>query len=220
MKSKIESHYRPNKGNMICQGDMFSELEVISYSNGEDEIIYDRITLPYSVVLSQDCDIEQNYTSRLEINNVNNVKDENKLRSIFDKLIPSILLCVGFPAEQVRQGIHLTESEQVRQGIHLTEYNDKFNILMDNKGKENKSKWKNILKNETPRYHYLKGNTDLQIPDLVLDFKRYYTIPNTYFYNQFEKCYLASLSELFREDLSNRFAYFLSRIGLPEFNKK
>ena len=56
----------------------------------------------------------------------------------------------------------------------------------------------------------------MQIPDLILDFKHYLTVPFDLLSRFHGTCYLASVSELFREDLSVRFASYLSRVGLPE----
>ena len=38
-------------------------------------------------------------------------------------------------------------------------------------------------------------------------------------YEILKKHYIGSMKELYREDLSQRFAYYLSRIGLPEIEK-
>lgn len=53
------------------------------------------------------------------------------------------------------------------------------------------------------------------IPELVIDFKHYYTIPTEEMYEAYKENYLASVEPLYREDLSQRFANYLSRIGLP-----
>lgn len=82
--------------------------------------------------------------------------------------------------------------------------------------KPGKTPWKKICQNETPRYHYLNRYEPFEIPDLVLDFKRYYTVSREYLYDIYNEVYLASLGGLYREDLSQRFANYLSRIGLPE----
>jgi len=75
-------------------------------------------------------------------------------------------------------------------------------------------RWKQILNNNHSRYHYLKEDKDKGIPELIIDFKHYYTIHIEVLYNSEDK-YLCSLDDLYKEDLSQRFASYLSRIGLP-----
>lgn len=50
-----------------------------------------------------------------------------------------------------------------------------------------KTPWKKIIQNETPRYHYLKKSEKFEIPELVLDFKRYYSISREYLYSIYLK---------------------------------
>jgi hypothetical protein len=73
---------------------------------------------------------------------------------------------------------------------------------------------KKIMDNEIPRYHYLKF-PDRDIPELLIDFKHFFTINRVVMYNQIDKR-LCSLDDLFREKINQRFSYFISRIGLPE----
>ena len=61
---------------------------------------------------------------------------------------------------------------------------------------------------------FLKPGDDFAIPGLVIDFKNFYTILTENLY-KYKKNRIATMSELFREELSQRFASFLSRIGLP-----
>ncbi len=49
---------------------------------------------------------------------------------------------------------------------------------------------------------------------LIIDFKHYYTIPRNILYQNLDH-YNVSITELHREQLSQRFAYYLSRVGTP-----
>ena len=71
------------------------------------------------------------------------------------------------------------------------------------------------MNNEDPRFHFLHFEDGFKLPDMVVDFKHFYTINTDYLYQNIDKR-VCSLSELYREKLSQRYAYFLSRIGLPE----
>lgn len=190
MKSNIESIYRLNDSNRVLQGDILKDLDVPIY-NQELELQ----TLDFGVILSQDCDLNQDYTSR---NEISRTKDKSN-PSLNNKIIPSILICPAYPAEQLRQGNHL----------------DAIDMPMVKISNPRKTPWKKIIKNETPRYHYLNESEEFEMPELVLDFKRYYSVSRDYLYAIYPKCYLASLNELYREDLTNRFHHYHSRVGLP-----
>ena len=102
--------------------------------------------------------------------------------------------------------------EDFRIGKHL----EQLGLLMENKGSRNRSTCKNIISNENKRYHYLKFNDDVPIPESVVDFKHYFTINILYLENIYEKSYVCSVDSLYRELISQRFSNFLSRIGLPD----
>jgi hypothetical protein len=72
---------------------------------------------------------------------------------------------------------------------------------------------KNIMDNEIPRFHYLKF-PDADMPELIIDFKHFFTINRDYIYQQMDKR-LCSIEDLFKEKISQRFSYYISRIGLP-----
>ena len=71
-----------------------------------------------------------------------------------------------------------------------------------------------IIDNEIPRYHYLNF-PDKDIPDLIIDFKHFFTVYKKVMYDQIGKRF-CSLDDLFREKINQRFSYYISRIGLPE----
>ena len=114
-------------------------------------------------------------------------------------MIPSILLSPAYPAEQLRKGNHLNF----------------LNLKMTNIGKTKSTSWRNVIHNDNPRFHFLNGSNEFDLPDLVIDFKRHYSLSRNYIYSIYEDTYNCSLNELYREDLSNRFCNFISRIGLP-----
>ncbi len=74
---------------------------------------------------------------------------------------------------------------------------------------------KKIMDNEIPRFHYLKF-PDTDLPELIVDFKHFFTINRNTLYTQLDNR-LCSLDVLFKEKVSQRFSYYISRIGLPEY---
>ena len=75
--------------------------------------------------------------------------------------------------------------------------------------------WNKLIQNETPRYHYLKFPNEVPIVPSIIDFKHYFSLNLEYLYEIKNESFLCRISELYREDISQRFASFLSRIGLP-----
>lgn len=78
---------------------------------------------------------------------------------------------------------------------------------------------KKTIKNiKNPRYHLLEfsENKDVPIIDSVIYFKHYFSINIQYLLNNVDDKFVCSVSDLFREDISQRFSSFLSRIGLPK----
>lgn len=187
LSSKIDSAYVRHDLERFCQGDILRDISIVQWAArvGDSLSVQERV-LPYSVILTQDCDLEQDYNNRLPGNSKN-----------ADKYMHSVLLCPAYQAEAVRTGTHL----------------DELNLSMET---INSARWQPIKQNNNYRYHFLCGHQDFQVPDLVIDFKHYFTVPRYVLYTEnFRASYLASVSELFRESLSIRFAQYLSRIGLP-----
>jgi len=190
MESNVKSQYVRHDLSRICQGDILRDIVyplIISFH--EEEIDAETIILPYSVVITQDCDLDRDFKNR-------NTPDSNS----HDKYLQSILISPAYLAAPFKEGSHLNE----------------FGLTMERIPSKD---FKKIKENKNDRYHYLTYNTDLQVPELVIDFKHYYTISRDSLYEEYHSHYLATMNELFRERLSQRFANFISRIGLPEFKE-
>jgi len=181
--SQINTYYRRHNFGRILQGDILRDVK-FNYAIQENSII--KYFVPYMIVLSQDCDLKQDFNNHMD-------DSSNKKH---DKYLPSILVCPAYLSDDFRKGKHL----------------ESFDLKMESK---NSKQFKDIKNNQNPRYHYLEHYPEYQIPSLVLDFKHYYTFHTEYLYSIYGNHYMSSLNELFREALSQRFSYYLSRIGLP-----
>ena len=88
--------------------------------------------------------------------------------------------------------------------------------------------WKQVKQNQIERFHYINtipAQYDLAltgIPDIVIDFKRYFTLPPSEVTRQ---CQAAGpiranrrcrLNDLWREDMQRRAMSFMQRVGLPD----
>ncbi len=123
---------------------------------------------------------------------------ERTLKKNQDKYLPTVLICPAYKIEEFAQGEHVKgwSMRKIDSGII-----------------------EKIKKNdELKRYHYLQGDDNLLIPDLILDFKHFFTISRDFLYSKKKTNYVASMSELFREELLQRFSNYISRIGLPELS--
>jgi len=143
-------------------------------------------SLPYAVVLSQECDLhqdQQNRTSQKQITQ--------------DKYLHSVLLGPAWQAENFKSGEHLKELKVACQPW-------------------SGSRWDSLKQNNNDRYHFLPAAGPLQVPDMVIDFKHFLTAPRVTLVSLKPNAYIASLGQLFRENLSQRFANFLARIALPD----
>jgi hypothetical protein len=189
LKSKVETQYLTHDCTRISQGDILRGFTFVMVGKGGAQI---EVKFQYIVVFSQDCDLEHG-TKVIEL-----LKKAQGAEVVFNQYLHNILFIPAFPAEQMREGNHLPQL---------------YNIKSDRIASD---LWKPIKKNENARYHFLPACPNLQIPELMLDFKAYYTLPFEGFLESYESQYLATINELFRENLSQRFANYLNRIGLPE----
>jgi hypothetical protein len=96
MNSNIDSIYRLNDSDRVLQGDILKDLDVPIYNK---ELKLNK--LKFGVILSQDCDLNQDYNSRNEISKTNDKSNP----SLNNKILPSILtlLCKNSPASLSRR---------------------------------------------------------------------------------------------------------------------
>ena len=177
-----------NKDNVdrVRQGDILKDLPFVIVDEASGDVF--QIQYPYAIVLSQDCDLEQYTNSRRKLDGA---KKNNQF-------LPNIILTPAFPSELLREGTHLKNM---------------FNIVQD---RISSAPFSRVQSNQDERYHSLPQCIDLQIPALIADFKLYFTLS----YDVLElKCrdkYHAGINPIYREHLSQRFANYLNRIGLPK----
>ena len=187
---RIEApYYVCNPRPRLQQGDLLRDLTVSEVSVASTEgASVDKRPVPYCVVLSQDCDLLHDFNSSLAQGDRND-----------DKTLPAFLFCPAYRTEFFRAGTHLEDQNKTMRRI------------------DSNKEWEKIASNQSLRYHYLERRDDLQVPELVVDFKHYFTIPRPLVYREeFRKSYFVTLEILYRDHLSSRFAHYLSRIGLPE----
>jgi hypothetical protein len=145
----------------------------------------EEIVHPFAVVMSQDCDLEQDHDLRFE---------ELAEKPDKHKLIQNVLLL---------QAVTVEELQSVTP--------------------PGKDIWKRIKQNKDERYHLLEAVDSPEdadaagVPALGIDFKQFFTIPTEELHFQLgtfarRRYYLESP---YLEDLTKRFADYLSRVALP-----
>ena len=192
MAEVITKTYRESTS-IINQCDIFRNVEFIEYVTEENSSIeVSQIVFPQVIVLTQACDLQQDFNARKKL-------EESKAGN-HDKFLISVIVAPLYNFEEFRQGSHL----------------EQLGLLMEPKGRRNKSLCDNIIKNENKRYHYLNFASDVALVESVIDFKHYFTVTVNYLNNIYGSNYVCSIDTLYRESISQRFSNFLARIGLPD----
>lgn len=187
----VQTFRNPKSDHTINQCDVFKNIEFIEYAiELNDTIEVSKIVFPYVVVLTQSCDLLQDYNAKKN-------QENNKSQ---DKFLISVIVAPLYNFEEFRVGEHLSQLDR----------------KMENQGNIKKSRCEMIMKNENKRYHFIRFPASFPIVDSVIDFKHYFSVTVEYLQNNYDKLYVCSISPLFRELISQRFSNFLSRIGLPD----
>ncbi len=169
----------------ISQGDIFRNIECIEYVIEKKGIIeVSKIIFPLAIVLTQDCDLEQD--------------SRNRGKATQNTKLLSVLVAPLYNAEHVFLGEHLSDLDLKMEPIN-----------------KNKSPGQGLMQNERPRYHYINFPQNIPLVASVADFKHYFSVHVSYLESVRKKNFVCRLSDLFREDVSQRFSAYLARIGLP-----
>lgn len=149
----------------------------------------------HAIVLTQDCDLDWDYKAQRRIlsGDCPTATERAKLEA---RRVPGILFCEVNTATEIHG----------REGMHARI-------------------WDQIKINKNDRYHFFQlipTEADLLgegLPELAIDFKRYFTIPTDELYWQINSGNAqrrTCLEHPYLEHLVQRFTSFLSRIALPQ----
>jgi len=179
----------------VCQGDLIRNVPCVEDVVEDGDLIeIKRIMFPLVIVLTQDCDLQQDDALRWWTGTP---------PSSHSSQILSVLVAPAYNAAQFELGEHLSEV-----GLKMW-------AVPKAKGKQTTDQ-RFLTQNKNPRYHYLRFGPDSGIVDSVIDFKHYFSVNVQYLKRIKPHNCAGKLSALFREDVSQRFASFLARIGLPD----
>lgn len=170
---------------------------------------------PYSIVLSQDCDLDQDFRTRVDASGVElkpTVDDQqktlvkNKLRQI-----PYVLLCQAESADKFIERSDVDRNVLKRITTERT----------DDRGNKRR-----FATNKEERFYFIESvpqDCDRKgegLPELVLDFKKVIAVPTIELYRTLNRPDAATkrrcfLCPPFAQNLSQRFTSYLGRVGLP-----
>lgn len=186
--SKIEDN--------ICQGDVFQDVRY-SYIDREDndnvEIV--EFTFPMAIIISQACDT------------ISMGDMISKQSGKVTKFMPSILMCPIYDADIAKRTEHVTAALETME-IKKLDGRDEYLY---------KSAEFDVAKNDWHyRYHSLtvaiKKNTVLE--KSLIDFKHYFTVPASYLMKNRQNR-IFRIDDLFAEQITLKFATYLSRVAIP-----
>lgn len=181
----------------ICQGDVFTNVKY-NYLDTEDNDSADIVeyTFPMAIVISQACDVDS----------ISRMIEESSGK--VNKFMPAILMCPIYDKEEAKGLSHL---DKAFNELRITKIRAKDEQLFN-------SKEYSIIEDDWHyRFHALKvsdkkGNVILN--NAVIDFKHYFTVPPTYLYRN-RKQRIFHIESLFAEQITLKFATFLSRVAIP-----
>ncbi len=190
MQRSTTVRIKKSKDRRLRQGDVIRDVEYLEHADiHKGKIELSKILFPYTIVLTQDCDLVQDYKFRWSRSSKKNQ----------DKYLFSILVAPLYNYDHVRTGEHLEELE-----LAMLEFPKSSNLIQK------------IKNNEIPRYHYLEFPSSIQIVPSIIDFKHYFSVPVSYLKEHKKDHFICQITSLNKEDIQHRFSSFLSRIALPE----
>lgn len=195
MLSSVLAQYRqipPHEKTRLYQGDILTDFTHVQVIN---ELVLE-FKFPYVVILSQDCDLESVYRHIDKIKQID-YGDENQAINVCNQFLPNVLILPVFSLATLLDGSYLQDLYKISADFTSSIDDLKLNTKLE-------------------RYHYL-FQEDLPLPELAADFKCFFSSPLVTVLAH-KANYVCTINELFRERLSQRFASYISRIGLPEFN--
>lgn len=184
----------PPRDGPICQAEILSNIiqhtiDISGLSGGALKV--DRRAHPFAIVISQDCDLDQDGKSRTETQR----DSESQKAQLKSRLIPGILFLEVTGATDLRGRSDINSTLWSRIKINKDE---RYHFI-----------------------EAFPLSNDLQAeggPELAIDFKRYFTIPTEEVYAQISAGLAKRRTMLvtpYAQHLSQRFTSFLARVALP-----
>ena len=173
--------------NRISQCDLFHDIDIVEQIVEKgNKIEIRQLHFPMVVCLNQDCDLSSDEIAR-------QLPNTNKNSRLLHYIVAPVFNFDSFKIGNHWGSLFDTSKKYKNDGTEISK----------------------IIKNEDPRYHYLHFDAESGLPDMIIDFKHFFTVSSDYLRNNLDKR-VRAVNELYREKISQRFAFYISRIGLPD----
>lgn len=183
----------PNIADTICQGDVFRNVKY-NYIDSEDDLSVDVIEyeFPLAIIISQACDV-------IAMDNM--ISDRAGKPA---KFMPSILMCPIY------------DKNIVKTGDHLMDVFSELNLSFNKENVYHSDDYKVAERDWHYRFHSLTLDLENKsvLNNAIIDFKHYFSVPISYLMNH-KTDRLYRLDDLFAEQLTLKFATYLSRVAIP-----
>lgn len=180
----------------ICQGDVFKDVRYLYIDSEDDKTVkIVEYKFPMAIIISQACDV----ISMGEMIALQEGKST--------KFMPSILMCPIYDVEVAKRTTHL---DQVFRELEIRKTDGKNECLLFS------DDLKVAQKDWHYRFHDFSVSIDKTIilEKAVIDFKHYFSIPASYLMkNRANR--LFHLEDIFAEQITLKFATYLSRVAIP-----
>lgn len=184
--------YTPSQDGPLRQGEILSGLRCVIPVPGTafEELKVDFLDYPYAVVLSQDCDLLQDFDTRRTV--VEGQAESDAVRT--RRKLTNVLLCDAIPVDELKGRI---DDGRVWRNAHQNK-NERYQFL------------RAVTAEEDARREGIASG-------LGVDFKRYFSMTVEDVYEQVKRLNSrrAVLQTPYAEHLSLRFFYYQLRIPLP-----
>lgn len=183
----------PTISEKICQGDVYKNVRY-NYIDAEDDNNVDVVEyeFPLAIIISQACDV----IAMDDIVSTGGGKPA--------KFMPSILMCPIY------------DKNVAKTGDHLTEVFNELSLTFNKEDVYHKDDYKIAERDWHYRFHALELtlNGSPVLSNAIIDFKHYFSVPLSYLARH-KKNRLYHLDDLFSEQLTLKFATYLSRVAIP-----
>lgn len=193
----------------VRQGDIYRDVEYIE-SLDEDKVegtvSVSKLVFPLAVVLGQDCDLLSDGAMRTPAPPPGRKHPSNSSAALL-----SVLLTPLYNSELFFTGQHCSEiMESLFLSASTTPSTEPIQSMpINGKGRDR------IKKGEDVRFQYIHFGDNAPLVDCVIDFKHCFSVRTEYLINNRDTC-VGRIGPVFRESISQRFGFYLSRIGLPD----
>ena len=196
IKNEIINEVNEEYDECLHQGDFIRNVDYLEkFLEVDGQIEVSIINFPLVIVLTQECDATQDYFNRKRV--LSKTEEEEVYNNQY---LLSIIVAPVYNLEDIKSGNHLEHLELKNRTL-------------------SKDDIKRIQSNRESRYHYMKIEVlEGRYIEYVVDFKNYFTVNvETMIKHKNNKDnFQFTLKDLYKDYLSQRFANYLSRIGLPE----